>query len=78
LILATKPRQNNFLSVLCTSIVYTVSTNVKCSAFSLIHAVRWWHHCWTTHAWWHGLASHTQETVLLWVMCAFYQQCYFR
>jgi len=28
--------------------------------FDLTHAVRWWHHSWTAHAWWHGLASPTQ------------------
>jgi len=52
------------MSVLSTLIAYTVTMNVKCSAFALTHAVRWWHHCWTAHAWWHGLASPTQLTVV--------------
>jgi len=26
----------------------------------ITYAVRWWRHCWTAHAWWHGLASPTQ------------------
>jgi len=24
---------------------------------SLVHADKWWHHCWTAHDWWHGLAA---------------------
>ena len=28
------------------------------------HIVRWWRHCWTAHARWHGLVSPTQETVV--------------
>jgi len=35
-----------------------------CSLFALTHAVTWWRHCWTAHAWWHGLVSLTQETVM--------------
>jgi len=31
----------------------------KCS-LTLTHAVRWWRHCWTAHAWWYGLEWPTQ------------------
>jgi len=29
----------------------------KSSLFALTHAVIRWRHCWTAHAWWHGLTS---------------------
>jgi len=46
---------NYFISALSTSLVYY--ERLKCSRLPLTHAVRWWLHCCTAHAWWYGLAS---------------------
>jgi len=34
---------------------------------ALTHTVRRWRHCWTAHAWWHGLVS-PRQLQILWIL----------
>ena len=36
--------------------LFTYKEYSKTSPLALTHAVNWWHHCCTAHAWWYGLA----------------------
>jgi len=49
--------------------------NTRCSPLTLTHAVRWWRHCCTAHAWWNGLASPINEHS--WILCILHRQCQF-
>jgi len=48
----------------------------ECSPFALTHAVRWWRHCCTAHAWWlvwrHPI-NKVRNFVILHRQCQFYK-----
>ena len=76
----TAKRVEPVVSISWASCLHCYHDRLKCSPFAFTHAVWWWRHCWTAHAWWpwSGLASPTRETAdTTYTVHILYWQCHF-